>query len=162
VGTAYWDGSETPLGGNGQPVDGLECLPSPPLDYHVHAHLSIVLNGEALAIPGDIGIVQTTTTSECLYPIHTHSANGMLHLEASEPTDFTLGQFFAIWGRPLEAENVADFIDMPITVYVTDEDNVVEEYAGVLADILLISHREVTIQIGTEITEIPYYTWTGE
>jgi hypothetical protein len=142
-------------------VAGVECVYPSPITYHVHAHLSILLNGEALAIPGHIGIVELTPTTECHYPLHTHDRTGMVHLHATAPTDFTLGQFFAIWGQPLERDNVAGFVGIPATVYVVD-DGVASEYTGDLATLQLISHRHITIQLGTPIAEIPQFVWTGE
>jgi hypothetical protein len=162
VGTMYWNnGMHTPDGGQGGPVDGLTCEATSPVGYHVHAHLSIFMSGDQLMIPSRIGFVEPTATSECHYPMHTHNRSGIVHMHASAPTDFTLGQFFEIWGRPLERDNVADFTNMPIRFFVVDEDNVVEEHTGDPAEILLIDHRDITIQIGAEdLTEIPDYVWT--
>lgn len=145
-------------GGAGQNVQGLDCLASMPETYHVHTHLSIFLNGEALAVPGQVGIVSTPST--CYYSVHTHDKSGKLHIEAAAPGTFTLGQFFALWGEPLENTNVAGLVGMPIVVYVTDN-GVVTEADGDWHAIELTSHREVTIQIGTPITEIPNFTWSA-
>src|SRR5512144_1077934 len=66
VGIKHWPNGDSPSGGQGEPVDGLECFPGqhPSQNYHVHSHLSIFLDGVALAIPDDIGIVQLTPTTE--------------------------------------------------------------------------------------------------
>ena len=125
--------------------------------YHVHTHLSIFLNGEALAVPNEIGI---NSSPDCFYQLHTHDLSGKLHIEAAAPQTFTLGQFFGVWGEPLENTNVAGLIGMPIVVYVTD-DGVVTEADGDWHAIELKSHREITIQIGTPITEIPNFTWSA-
>jgi hypothetical protein len=128
----------------------------------VHAHLSIFLDGVALAIPRHIGIIELTPTSECHYPLHTHDASGMLHTHAATPTLFTLGQFFAIWGQPLQRSNVAGLSGLPVKVYVTDA-GVAREFTGDdLGSLQLLSHREITIQVGTAIAQIPQFTWTGE
>lgn len=34
---------------------------------------------------------------------------GVIHIEAPLPTDFTLGQFFDVWGKPLDATHVGDW-----------------------------------------------------
>lgn len=160
VGAAHWEQGDTGDGGQGQTVMGLNCEPSMDETYHVHTHLSIFLNGEALAIPGHIGIVETSATAECFYNLHTHDSSGKLHVEAPAPGMFTLGQLFAIWGQPLETTNVAGITGMPIVVYVTDA-GVVTKNTDDWKAIELKSHREVTIQIGTAITEIPNFTWTA-
>jgi hypothetical protein len=129
------------------------------LQYHVHAHLSIVQNNEALAVPQYVGAAESGNT-HCFYPIHTHDQSGKIHVEAPAPALFTLGQLFAIWGQPLETSNVGGITGMPIVVYVTDA-GVVTKETGDWHNIELKSHREVTIQIGTAITEIPNYTWSA-
>ena len=77
------------------------------------------------------------------------------------PATFTLGQLFAIWGQPLESTNVAGLTGMPVIIYVTDNNGVVSEATGNWRDIELLSHREITIQVGTPVTEIPNFTWSG-
>lgn len=161
VGTARWPNRNTPDGGQGMPVDGLECVPVSPVDYHVHSHLSIFLNGEALAVPSLVGIVEQSPTTECHYPLHTHDATGLVHAHATTQTFFTLGQFFRVWGQPLQRDNIAGLASLPVVVYVTD-DGVVRESTGDLAALQILSHREITIQLGTPIASIPQFTWTGE
>lgn len=161
VGTPHWPAGNTSSGGQGSPVDGLECVYPSPVDYHVHAHLSIFLDGEALAVPGEVGMVSLSPTTECHYPIHTHDASGVVHTHATMQTFFTLGEFFDIWGEPLQRDNIAGLAGLPVVVYVTD-DGVVREYTGELANLQLLSHREITIQVGTPVAAVPQFTWTGE
>ena len=159
VGDSHWPDGDSADGGQGQPVAGLKCDVTSEA-YHLHSHLSIYLDDRALAIPSNIGIVQISSTSHCNYTVHTHDSSGIVHVEAPAAGTFTLGQFFALWGQPLSFDNVAGNPGMPVVVYVTDN-NLVTQYTGDLAAIELLSHREITIQIGTPISEIPYYTWTG-
>jgi hypothetical protein len=161
VGAAHWGVGNTGDGGQGQPVSGLECQATMPETYHVHTHVSVFLNGEALAIPTNIGIVETAANTNCYYNIHTHDQSGKIHVEAAAPAMFTLGQLFAIWGQPLETTNIGGITGMPVVVYVTDA-GVVTKNEGDWKAIELKSHREVTIQIGTAITEIPNFTWNGD
>jgi len=161
VGTVHWPDGNTPDGGQGLPVDGLACVAVSPVDYHVHTHLSIFLNGEALAVPAMVGIVAESPTTECHYPLHTHDATGLLHAHATTQTFFTLGQFFGIWGQPLQRDNIAGLVGLPVAVYVTDG-GVVRESTGDLAALQILSHREITIQVGTPVASIPQFTWTGE
>jgi hypothetical protein len=46
-------------------------------------------------------------------------------------------------------------------VYVTDNNGVVTLAAGDWKEIELLSHREITIQVGTPIDQIPNYTWSS-
>jgi len=159
VGTAHWDDGDTGDGAQGQPTAGLECG-STDETYHVHSHVSIFLNGEALSVPGQIGIVETSATAHCFYSIHTHDKSGKIHVEAPAPAMFTLGMLFSIWGQPLETTNVGGITGMPIVVYTTDA-GVVTKETGDWHAIELKSHREITIQIGTAITEIPNFSWSA-
>jgi hypothetical protein len=161
VGATHWPDGDTPDGGQGSPVDGLPCMSVAPNDYHVHAHLSIFLNGQALAVPNEIGSVDLSPTNHCHYALHTHDASGMLHEHATTQTLFTLGQFFRVWGQPLQRDNIAGLVGLPVVVYVTD-DGVVREYTGDLAALQLLSHREITVQVGTAITTIPNFRWSGD
>ena len=49
---------------------------------------------------------------------------------------------------------------MPVSVYVTDNGTVTEAGDN-WQNIELTSHREITIAVGTPITEIPNFTWNG-
>ncbi|HTU64559.1 MAG TPA: hypothetical protein VMF52_01305 [Steroidobacteraceae bacterium] len=160
VGVDHWDNGDTPTGGQGATTAGLDCNINMDESYHVHTHVSIFLNGEALSFPGDVGIAPVSPGVRCFYSIHTHDKSGKIHVEAPAPGLFTLGQLFQIWGQPLETTNIAGITGLPITVYVTDNGNVTVATDN-WADIELKSHREVTIQIGTAITEIPNFTWSA-
>ncbi len=161
IGALHWEDGSTAAGGQGQPVSGIDCLENMPDDYHVHPHLTIYLNGEALAIPQNIGI--ESGPPRCFYTIHTHDHSGKIHIESTGPGTFTLGQFFAIWGETLNSTTLADLSGMPVVVYVTDEgDTTATMVENNWADIELLSHREITIQVGTAITEIPVYSYTGD
>jgi hypothetical protein len=163
VGMDHWDDGATSAGGQGDPVDGIECADNPSETYHVHTHLSIFLDGEALAVPASVGIhrsVVNGVANNCFYVIHTHEHTGKIHVEAAAPGTYTLGQLFDIWGQPLEGDNVAGLTGKPIVVYVTDA-GVVTQATGDWRDIELTTHREVTIQVGSPITEIPNFTWSA-
>lgn len=75
------------------------------LAVHYHAHLDILAGAKPLRVPAGVGIELT-----CVHWLHTHDASGIIHVEA--PVDqssatFTLGDFFAIWRKPLDSSHVA-------------------------------------------------------
>jgi hypothetical protein len=164
IGEVAWPNGATATGGQGQPIANLTCG-AVPTGFHGHAHLSIFVNGVAKAIPANIGIVAARTgQAACDYPLHTHDLSGMLHMHALTRTVFTLGQFFTVWGQTLSTTNIAGFTGLPVVVYITDNNtaSTTSIYSGDLAAIEFIPHREVTIQIGSAISAIPNYTWTGD
>jgi hypothetical protein len=54
---------------------------------------------------------------------------------------------------------VAGLTGKPIVIYVTDQNGVVTQAPGSWGDLELLSHREITIQVGTAIEAIPNFTW---
>jgi hypothetical protein len=123
-----------------RPIEGVQCERGERLDYHVHVHLALFVEGQELPVPAGIGI-----TDRCLYWLHTHSTDGIIHIEAPAPMDFTLGQFFAIWGQPLGPVSFLDksvddnhqlsaFVDGkpfegdPATIKLVDREAIVIEY----------------------------------
>jgi hypothetical protein len=80
------------------PIDGIHCDRSEGAVEHIHAQLQLYDRGRAVTVPEGIGISQT---AGCLYWIHTHTADGYIHIEAPVKRPFTLGQFFDLWGPDL-------------------------------------------------------------
>ncbi|MGZ5818361.1 MAG: hypothetical protein ACXWJD_06405, partial [Burkholderiaceae bacterium] len=155
--TANWPNGDTATGGNGAPVDGLDCGVGMSEDFHVHAHVAIYQDGVPLTFPAQIGI-PATAGNGCNYAVHTHDNTGQIHMESPAPGHFTVGNLFDIWGEPLSSTNVAGITGKPVTVFINDGGDV-RQYTGNPADIEMISHRVITIQIGTALTTIPTYNW---
>ena len=70
-------------------------LPPEGTTMHEHANVQIFVHGQNERIPTDIGIDPAAGT---IQSIHTHDNTGLLHLESSESREFTLGDFFGVWG----------------------------------------------------------------
>ncbi len=103
--------------GLGKSVDGIKCQRNEQVLFHVHAHLTIFVNGKARAIPYGIGIApplsgQNTptgsfvTSGACFSWLHTHVADGIIHIESPVKRVYTLGDFFDVWGQPLTSSRV--------------------------------------------------------
>jgi hypothetical protein len=160
IGVTHWANGNTSTGGHGQPVAGVECASTAtdPDVHRSHAHLSIILNGQALTVPASIGLVAPQTPTECRYWTQTRSLSGVVHVHASAAGTYTLGQLFQIWGQPLSSTDVAGLTGMPVRVFVVDN-GVVTENTGDWSAIELTNHRLITIQVGTDIAEVPNFTW---
>lgn len=62
---------------------------------HYHAHLDVLVNGRAVAVPANIGV---DAASGSMSALHTHTPDGVLHIEADAKGQiFTLGQLFTEW-----------------------------------------------------------------
>src|SRR5215467_3191825 len=62
---------------------------------HIHQHLDILIDGRPVTVPKDIGI---NFDERFISPLHTHDRTGVIHVESDKVQDFTLGQFFDVWG----------------------------------------------------------------
>lgn len=146
----------TPTGGHGQPVDGIQCLGMEGQGLHVHSHVALFADGKQIQIPRLLGATPTMTGG-CLYWIHTHDASGIIHVESPQVIapegdgHYTLGMLFDIWGEALTRDGVAGFTG-PVTAYVNGQ-----EYTGDLRAIPLISHQEITLEVGTPLVPPPFY-----
>lgn len=155
VGTNRWP---IPLT-DGSPIGRFNCVINPPQPLAFRAHLSILVNNEPQRIPLYLGASSKPPT-HCFYAIHTHDGSGRIHVTPAAPGTFTLGELFEIWGQPLTNTNVAGISGLPVEVYVTDGDVTTKIEDTDWANIELKSHREITIELGTPLDEIPNFTWT--
>jgi hypothetical protein len=58
-------------------------------------HLDIFVDGNPVTVPQHIGIAGDKSF---LAELHTHHATGVIHFESPTQANFTLGQFFDVWG----------------------------------------------------------------
>jgi hypothetical protein len=96
---------------SGQTIDGVSCSSSEQTLFHIHTHLTIFVNGQPRQVPAGIGIPGAVTTQgqggpyvgsgNCFYWLHTHAADGIIHIESPVKRTFTLGNLFDEWGQPL-------------------------------------------------------------
>ncbi|HVN69593.1 MAG TPA: hypothetical protein VMU38_08110 [Candidatus Binatia bacterium] len=148
---------DTPTGGRGQTVDGIECGAQEYATLHVHTHLALFYNGKQMQIPEYIGFAPNLAGG-CLYWIHTHDGSGIIHIEAPDISPpqggpYTLGMLFDIWGQPLERDGVAGLIG-PVTVYLNGT-----KYDGDMRAIPLGAHQQIVIEVGTPVVPPPNYAF---
>lgn len=74
-------------------IDGIPCETKEYVTFHIHTHLDVFVDGHALTVPALIGIKD----SSCLYWLHTHTGDGIMHIESPKNLNFTLNQFLDIW-----------------------------------------------------------------
>ena len=158
VGKPTFPDGNTAQGGQGDPVDGIECgtgMEAP--SYHIHVHLSLYVNGEQLAIPKAIGVMNPQLAGDfvisgsCFYWVHTHDATGIIHVEPPTQIEVTLGEFFDLWGEPLSRTGVAGYSGA-VTVIVDGE-----EYTGDPRDIVFEAHKQIALEVGTPVVTPDFY-----
>lgn len=63
---------------------------------HTHTELIVIVDGEQVAVPANIGVDEAGGKIAAL---HTHRTDGILHVESPEEGDeYTLDQFFQLYG----------------------------------------------------------------
>lgn len=82
-----------------------QCVVHGPLGMHIHPALKIVILGRSEAIPANVGI----PSPQCMHPLHTHDATGVVHIESKEIRDFYLKEFFAVWGKTFNRDQILDY-----------------------------------------------------
>ena len=123
---------------------------------HIHQHLVILDHGKPIAIPANIGRPDNV---QCLYWLHTHTPDGIVHIEAPMDRKFTLGDFFAIWKQPLSKTRAATATaakGSTLKVYLNGK-----AYAGDPNKIELTAHADIVIIAGPPFTKPPAFTTWG-
>ena len=137
----------------GKVVDGISSAPLERLEFHVHAHLTIFVRGAARQIPYGIGIappIEQIQSSRGPFAaggtrfawIHTHAADGIVHIESPVARVYTLGDFFDIWGQPLTRDRVGP--EMGVVTAFFDG----QRYIGDPRTIPLVAHAQIQLDVG--------------
>ncbi len=153
----------------GQAVDGITCQSQAKevVKYHVHIHVSIFVYGREERLPAGIGItrpalIEKTSTGDfydvglydCLYWLHTHAADGIIHVEAPARQVFTLGEFFDIWRQPLSTRRVGP-VTGPVVVFENGQ-----RRQGDPRDTPLLAHANIQIDVGTPVVAYHPFSFT--
>jgi hypothetical protein len=153
----------TATAATGQPVDGISCQTTEQTLFHIHAHLTIFVNGSARQVPAAIGIpgAQAQATAQgpfiasgtCFYWLHTHAADGVIHIESPVQRTYTLGNFFDMWGQPLGTDRVGPATGHVVALYNG------QVYQGNPRDIPLTAHAQIQLQVGTPLVAPEQISW---
>jgi len=139
----------------GQPKDGISCQTSEPTLVHIHAHLTVFVNGSARQVPAAIGIpgavAQSTPAGSfvgqgtCFYWLHTHAADGIIHIESPVHRTYTLGNFFDEWGQPLSTSRVGPASGHVVAIYNG------QVFTGDPRNIPLTAHAQIQLEVGSPL-----------
>lgn len=113
--------STVPLPLSNPPEDEETLEDLPPLVMHWHVQLNITVRGEPRLVSAPIGLASGIWVDHSLdefgfpgaSPLHTHSPTGRVHIESNAVRDYTLTEFFAIWGQPLGPDRLRDAVVGP-------------------------------------------------
>jgi hypothetical protein len=139
-------------------IGGVSCDAMEGTRLHIHQHLTIIDHGKEVPIPFNVGQVPA---AQCLYWIHTHTPDGIIHIEAPKDRAFTLADFFRIWGQPLSRTRAATASAAKggaLRVWLNGK-----VYTGDPALIPLTHHADIVIQAGGPYkTPAPFTDWRGQ
>ena len=141
----------------GAPIHGVKCEAMEGNVLHIHQHVAIFDHGKPVGIPADVG---QSIVGQCLYWTHTHTPDGIIHVESPGFRTFTLGDFFAVWGQPLSRAGVAGAKTRhgeTVTVWVDGR-----RFGGDPRSIELTQHLDVTLDVGAPARKpAPFTAWNG-
>jgi hypothetical protein len=137
-------------------VDGIKCQRSEQVLFHIHAHLTIFVDGQQRLIPYGIGIAPPlrgenltdgpfVTSGSCFTWLHTHTNDGIIHIESPVQRTYTLGNFFDVWDQPLSADQVGP-AHGHVTVFVNSR-----LYLGNPRNVRLLRHAQIQLDVGTPL-----------
>jgi hypothetical protein len=165
----------------GDTIDTIQCQKDVQTGYQAEAHLGILLNiqpdgtGDQKTIPDNIG----RQASGCAYWLTTSATDGVIHIRAPSQQDFTLKQFFDIWGQQLSKDTVADCTPLvgsvvvytydPTQSHANDQSDPNKGWKAVdaaqIQQIVLVNHLDIDILcgvgLGTQIVLPNYYFQQG-
>jgi hypothetical protein len=147
----------------GQTIDGISCQTTEQTIFHIHAHLTIFVNGSARQVPAAVGIpgaqAQSTpqgpyiATGTCFYWLHTHAADGVIHIESPVQRAYTLGNLFDLWGQPLGTGQVGPARGAVTVIYNR------QVYQGNPRNIPLTAHAQIQLEVSTPLIAPASITW---
>jgi hypothetical protein len=148
-----WSAGNGPALGPRLKAIGIPASPMEGAVVHIHQHLDLWVRGRKLTVPANIGI---SLTEGFLSPLHTHDTTGIIHVESHTAEEFSLGQFFGVWGVPLNATTIG-------SLHAGGPERLRAWVNGtpLNADptrIVLAAHQEIAIAYGTEAqmpTKVP-------
>lgn len=138
-------------------VNGITCREGENFIFHVHAHLAVFVDGKPRQVPAGIGVAPPlrfeprpngqsyVVNGACFGWLHTHTPDGGIHIEAPFQRAFTLGDFFDVWGQPLDADRLGSHRGK-VTAYYEGK-----PYVGDPRTIPLGQHSRVQLSIGTPV-----------
>jgi hypothetical protein len=114
-------------------------------------------------VPAAIGIpgaqAQSTpngpfiASGTCFYWLHTHAADGIVHIESPVQRTYTLGQFFDEWGLPLGPDQVGPAHGTVTALYNG------QVFKGNPRNIPLTAHAQIQLEVGKPLVAPVSITW---
>lgn len=109
---------------------------------HYHPNLQIIIDGQQVQVPANIGVDPATGAMSA---VHTHETDGTIHIEADTVGEvFTLGQLFTQWGVKLTPTQIGGVRVDNGVLEVTSDGTPVE---GDPADLRLEPEQRIVLRV---------------
>ena len=142
----------------GEQIDGIACEANEQAAFHIHAHLRIIVRGRPRQVPAGVGVaspyeVEPTPSgpfvagAPCFMWLHTHAADGVVHIESPMERTYTLGELFDLWGQPLTRRRVGPARGTVTALF--DE----RVFTGNPRTIPLLAHSRIELEVGRPLVE---------
>ena len=148
--------AETIVNPSYPPVDNIYCDSLEQTAYHIHAHLSIYINGKLSPIPQNMGIA---SDGSCYYWLHTHDTTGIIHIESPTQKDYTLGNFFDEWSANFSSLGYPSQLALTTGWQIWVDG---KPYTGDFHNIPLTAHKLITMAYNSPgVKPDTTYAWNG-
>ncbi len=138
-----------------RPVRGMRCERPGPRRFG--AHLELFAARRVVIVASGIGIAPPRVregayvrSGRCSYPLRTREPTGVIEV-AGDGRTYTLGDLFALWGRPLGPDRLAGFRG-PVEAYVGGR-----RRGGDPRTIPLTRHAQIVLEVGGHVPPHPRY-----
>lgn len=151
--------SKAPANPDYPAIDTIACDQLEQTAFHIHAHASLFINGQSVSIPANVGIAGDPSAPSCFYWLHTHSTDGVIHIEAPNGVSPTLKNFLDIWRTKFQQLGYPDQLDVTEgwQAYVNGK-----PFAGDFHTIPLRAHTLITLAYNSPgVKPDTTYNWNG-
>jgi hypothetical protein len=148
AGPRYHPSAAPPRVLRGEPVGGLRCGAA---GRRFGVHLELFAHGRVVIVPAGIGVAAPrkrvgafVRPRGCSYAVRTLDPTGVI--EVARGPRLTLGDLFAVWGRPLSATRLVSFTTRrgaPVRACVAGR-----RWRGALGAIPLRRHAQIVLELG--------------
>jgi hypothetical protein len=91
---------------------------------------------------------------QCIYWLHTHTSDGIIHVESPTQRVYTLGNFFDEWHQPLTATQIAN-VHGQLHAYLNGK-----PWTRSLRDIPLLPHGLIQVDTGDPTPPLVSINWS--
>jgi hypothetical protein len=122
-------------------------------------------DGELYAIPAGVGIPDAQVINSPQYGsvvgsgrgvfwLHTHTTDGVIHVESPTRSIYTLGDFFGVWRQPLSADRIAR-LHGKVSAFVNGK-----PWHKSPTTIPLLPHEDIQLEIGQPSPPLVTINWS--